>query len=93
MQALTNISQAQAQAYKYDLPLISEQGYQGESVRLVQKLLLNFGYSLTYNAIYDSETINALQSFQTNNNLASTGQVDVDTWHALTDQIQVANSN
>jgi peptidoglycan hydrolase-like protein with peptidoglycan-binding domain len=79
--------------YSWDLPLVKDKGYQGESVRLIQKLLIRINLLPAANAIYDDATIAAVREFQKNHTdldgkpLVVDGQVGKFTWHALVDVI------
>ncbi len=68
------------------LPLLKV-GSSGESVRLLQKILLRLGFDLAFTATYDETTAAAVVAFQANNNIGQTGQVGDQTWRALTDQL------
>ncbi len=78
----------QASAKTNDIPLpLLKIGSSGESVRLLQKILQKLGYDLAFNASYDQITVNAVVSFQADNNIGQTGQVGNQTWRALTDKL------
>jgi hypothetical protein len=84
--------------YRWDLPLIKDKGYQGESVRLLQKLLIAINYLDSADAIYNAETIEAVKKFQADHEeedgkpLVVDGQVGNKTWHVLMDHIPTPNS-
>ncbi|MBA3922037.1 MAG: peptidoglycan-binding protein [Nostocaceae cyanobacterium] len=78
--------QVQTKTNDISLPLLKI-GSSGESVRLLQKILLKLGYDLAFNATYDNVTVAAVVRFQADNNIGQTGQVGDQTWHALTDQL------
>ena len=84
--------------YRWDLPLIKDKGYQGESVRLLQKLLIAIEYLDAADATYNAETIEAVKKFQADHEdadgkpLVVDGQVGNKTWHVLMDHIPTPNS-
>lgn len=55
----------------------------GNSVRLLQFLLNDYGYNLSRDGVFGPNTQNAVVNFQQNNNLASDGIVGRRTWTAL----------
>ncbi|MDF5715536.1 MAG: peptidoglycan-binding domain-containing protein [Rhizonema sp. NSF051] len=62
-------------------------GDNGEAVRLIQQLLVNFhGFSIQFNANFTQETQNAVKDFQGSHRLQVTGIVDRLTWRALGDK-------
>lgn len=58
-------------------------GMQGSAVSFVQRLLRQRGYRITIDGRYGSRTQSVVLSFQYNNNLPQTGNVDAATWRAL----------
>lgn len=84
--------------YHRDLPLLKDKGYQGESVRLLQKLLIAIEYLDLADATYNSDTIEAVKKFQADHEdengkpLLVDGQVGNKTWHVLMDHIPTPNS-
>lgn len=58
-------------------------GSSGENVVTLQAMLRQAGYTVTYSGSFDSATQTAVQRFQTDNALSSTGSVDAATWEKL----------
>ncbi len=59
-------------------------GSQGETVYIVQLLLINFhGVDVKTDAIFGQETENAIKDLQQSRRLTTTGVVDKLTWEAL----------
>lgn len=59
-------------------------GSQGSSVKELQKLLNNNGYSLNVDGIFGSKTQSAVRDYQSKNGLAVDGIVGNNTWSSLT---------
>ncbi|MCQ2555968.1 MAG: peptidoglycan-binding protein, partial [Clostridia bacterium] len=55
----------------------------GNSVKLLQYLLNEYGYNLSTDGSFGNNTLNAVKSFQRNNNLTVDGIVGRNTWNAL----------
>lgn len=91
MQAAINAPQAQ---YGCHLPL-TKSGDSGESVRLIQKLLIFFGdlSDQYYNAYFGEETKQAVKRFQRRHNLLDDGDVGNETWHKLTDALVIKKAS
>lgn len=87
MQAAINAPQAQ---YRCHLPL-TKIGDSGESVRLIQKLLILFDElsDQYYNAYFGEETRQAVKRFQRRHDLHDDGDVGNETWHKLTDALVI----
>ncbi|GEM_PF-4197012 len=63
---------------------ILRKGAKGEAVYIVQLLLNNFhGHSIGTDAVFGSETENAIKDLQSFRSLSPTGVVDNATWEAL----------
>jgi peptidoglycan hydrolase-like protein with peptidoglycan-binding domain len=59
-------------------------GAQGEAVYIVQLLLNNYhGHSIKTDAIFGTETENAIKDLQSFRQLSPTGVIDNATWEAL----------
>lgn len=57
--------------------------YRGSFVTILQYLLNNYGFNLSTDGIFGTNTYNAVVAFQRNNNLAQDGIVGANTWRAL----------
>lgn len=69
------------------LPSLRE-GNTGEAVRFLQQILiLRYGFSLPFNAVFGPETRNAVRLFQSNHGLIDDGMVGPKTWRELGAQI------
>ena len=66
--------------------LYSQVGYgsKGETVKKLQQLLNQGGYNLDVDGSFGPKTLEAVKSYQKNNNLAVDGIVGNNTWNALT---------
>lgn len=64
----------------------------GNSVRLLQFLLNQYGYNLATDGVFGAGTERAVRSFQTNNGLSSDGIVGRNTWTALLNLNPSANT-
>ncbi|MEA5572699.1 peptidoglycan-binding domain-containing protein [Calothrix sp. UHCC 0171] len=64
---------------------------QGDTVVLLQKMLLYFGYltSDSLNGYYGSKTNIAVKNFQNDHGLLSDGVVNQETWQALIESLPV----
>jgi hypothetical protein len=63
-------------------PLLKS-GSKGDVVVWAQEHLMSAGQPVSANGSYDSTTVNAVSSFQSQNGLPVTGQVDASTWPSL----------
>ena len=63
-------------------PLVRD-GDRGNFVTILQYLLNDYGYNLSADGIFGGNTLNAVRSFQQNNNLTVDGLVGANTWRAL----------
>ncbi len=69
------------------LPSLRE-GNTGEAVRFLQQILiLRYGFSIPFNAVFGPETRNAVRLFQSNRGLVDDGVVGPNTWRELGSQI------
>lgn len=67
-----------------NLPVLSE-GKAGEAVRFLQKFLIGYGYTVTFDAQFGSQTKQAVMYFQSNHGLIADGVVGENTWQAIAD--------
>jgi len=67
-----------------------KQGARGDSVKELQKLLNQSGYSLAEDGIYGTQTAAAVNDYKTKNNMAADGVADEATWTKLTGGTQQA---
>ena len=58
-------------------------GSRGNFVKILQYLLVDYGYNLTVDGEFGTRTYNAVLDFQKNNNLVQDGIVGRNTWNAL----------
>lgn len=58
-------------------------GSQGNFVYLLQFILNQYGYNLSVDGIFGSNTLNAVRDFQRNNSLSVDGLVGTNTWRTL----------
>ena len=58
-------------------------GSQGNFVYLLQFILNEYGYNLSVDGIFGSNTLNAVRDFQGNNSLSVDGLVGTNTWRTL----------
>lgn len=73
-----------------EMPILN-QNYRGNSVILLQKILIYFGY-LTHDALtgnFGSKTEIAVRNFQQDHGLFCDGIVNQETWQALIDNLPV----
>ena len=73
------------QLYYTSLPTL-RRGYRGKTVQLLQCYLNLYGETLTVDGVFGADTLNAVQEFQTQNNLTVDGIVGRNTWLYLTRQ-------
>lgn len=65
-----------------DQPVL-QQGSSGAAVTLLQQDLTAAGFGPAIDGQFGPETLNAVQTFQSQNSLPATGIVDAATWNAL----------
>ncbi len=83
---IEEISSSQKRVHK-EGPTLFEKGARGEDVRALQHKLSINGYSTNgVDGIYGAGTVNAVKSFQKNNQLKVTGVIDKHTKKAIEDQ-------
>ena len=69
-------------ATAFAAPLL-KQGAEGHDVLILQQNLKTLGYSVEPDGIFGTTTLNAVATFQQDENLPPTGMVDRATWHVL----------
>lgn len=65
---------------------VLEKGSKGEQVKVVQSLLIGYGYSCGKSGadgIFDSDTVDAINEYKEDHNLDKNGKCDKETWDSL----------
>lgn len=68
-------------------------GSSGENVYTLQAKLRHRGYTVSYNGVYDSSTVTAVQQFEGNNSIPADGVADPAVWEQLVVTVRQGDSN
>lgn len=74
------------------MPTTIKYGSQGADVALAQQLLNSFGYQLSIDGDFGTETYNTVVDFQTRSHIAVDGVVGPETWEALNAPLTVSDT-
>ena len=73
---------APIQMVKVELPVLKK-GANGDTVRVMQNLLISYGYTIVADGSFGSKTLNALQCYQEDEGLSVDGSCGPATWTKL----------